>query len=82
MFRDGEILYVPCPVPGVGIQVLSAHGCHVFEYFRSYRPFLAIHSPRTVLGPPDPEKTNLGGYYFIRPLTLVVATPSRVRADG
>jgi len=62
----------------------SAHGCHVLEYSRSYRPFLAIHNPRTVFGPPDPEKTNLGVVILSDRyrLPLVAANPSRVRADA
>ena len=84
MFLYGEGLFAPCPVPKLEIQVLSALGFHIFEYSRGYRPFLAIHKPRTVLSPPGPENSNLGVVILSDAyrLSLTAATPSRVRADS
>ena len=84
MFLYGEGLFAPCPVPKLEIQLLSALGCHFFEYSRSYQPFLTIHNSRTDLGPPGPGKTNLGVVILSDAyrLSLATATSSRVRAKG
>jgi hypothetical protein len=84
MFLYGEGLFAPYPVPKLEIQLLSALGCHFFEYSRSYRPFLTIQNSRTKLGTPGPEKTNIGVVILFDAyrLSLAAATSSRVRAEG
>jgi hypothetical protein len=70
--------------PKAGDTSLVSSWRSLSECSRSYRPFLAIHNPRTVLGPPGLEKTNLGVVIISDAdrLSLAAATPSRVLADG